>query len=389
MKENIIVASERVSENKWNNALRSAGVAGVLFQSTYWAEYLRKIQGDRPIYLFSENGKGNINGLLLAVQSCYGRFPVFNWGRFESPTGITLRKLYKAVLEKGFQKMLPFIYWQNGPVIIQQSPHKKNSFEHERTYRGLIEKILGIAEVRKCYAINFARPSYFMDRQELMSSYGFKKRRMGTILADVGQSVELIWKSIDRQGRRNIRKIENDITFAEVSKLSELKIFYMLHVQSTRRLKIKPYPFSHYKSLWNFFFPLGKIIAFSAFFKNKPIGAYVALMHGNMIHEYAYADSDFARSNRIYVNDALKWYVMKWAHERGFKYLDLSGAFFYRIDAGDKKVQNIYRFKSKFGKVIEFNDYWKLTDQSAFYLRAKCSKILNLFIPESCGCCSY
>jgi hypothetical protein len=387
VKENMIVVSERVSENRWNNALQSAGVHGTLFQSTYWAEYLRQVQGDQPIYLFSEDKRGNINGLLLAVQSCYGRFPVFNWGRFESARGHVIRNMYKTVLEKVFEKMLPFVYWQNGPVILKESL-KNNHNECDKIYRSLIEKVLNISDERKFYAIN-ARPSYFMDYPELMNSYGFEKRRMGTILVDLGNPIESIWRSLERRTRRNITKIKDSIVYDEARSLKDLQMFYILLVQLTKRLKIKPWPFHHYESLWNFFHPLGKIVAFIAFLNEKPIGANVLLMHNSMVHEYMYADSDFARSNKIYVIDALKWHTIVWAHDKGFKYLDLGGAFQYMIEAGDEKFQNILRFKSKFGEVIDFNDYHKLTDKTILRLRLKSAKILNLFLPESSGCFTY
>ena len=370
----MIVESSRVSERSWNDALKDAGNDGTIFQSTFWADYVREVIGDHPIYLFSTDKKGNINGLLLAIQSCYGRYPALN---SRSMRGIMFGKLYETALGPVFDRILPYVLWQNGPVILQKSLLENHSLEE--IYSDLIENILNIAKARNIYAIKFARPSYFTDRAELMSSYGFEKRRMGTILVDVRQSIESLWGSIAKPARRNIRKTEQDVTVAEVTKLVELRDFYDLHVQSTKRLKIKTYPFSHFESLWNFFSPPGKIVAFTAFIKDEPIGASISLMHNEMIHEYAYADSDYARSNRIYVIDALKWHIMKWAHDRNFRYFDLSGIELYRIDAGDEKARNIFRFKSKWsGKVVEFHDY-----KRTFHVKG--TKLLGLFLEEGEG----
>jgi hypothetical protein len=388
-KDNPIVASSHVSENRWNDALQRADVDGTLFQSSYWAEYVRKVHGDQPIYLFSIDKKGDINGQLLAFQSWYGNFPLSNHGKYYiTSLGITKRKLYEIAFKKVFKKIFPFFYWQNGPVVVRNS---LNNYPHEsdKIYCGLIGKILNISEKRGVYAIKLARPSYFMDCTKLMDFYGFKKRKMGTILVDLKPPVELIWKSIHRNVRRNIIKIKDNIIFDEARSLKDLQIFYNLLVQLTKRLEIEAYPFHHYKSLWNFFHPLKKIVSFIAFLKDKPIGASITLLHNNMIHVYMYADSDFARSNKIYINDALMWHIIKWSRERGFKYLDLGGAFLYRINSGDLKARNIYIFKSKFGKTIEFNDYWKETDRSILHLRLKGAKMLNLFIPEGSGCFIY
>lgn len=370
----MIVESSRVNERSWNGALKDAGNDSTIYQSTFWADYAREVIGDHPIYLSSTDKKGNINGLLLAIQSCYCRYPALTE---RSMRGIMFGKLYEIALGPVFDRILPYVLWQNGPVVLQKSLLDNHSLEE--IYSDLIESILNIAEARKVYAIKFARPSYFTDCAELMSSSGFEKRRMGTILVDVEPSIESLWRSIDRSARRNISKIEQDVTVAEVTKLVELRDFYDLYVQSTKRLNTKTYPFSHFESLWNFFSPLGKMVAFTAFIKDKPIGASISLTHNDMIHEYAYADSDYTRSNRIYVIDTLKWHIMKWAHDRNFRYFDLSGIEFYKIDAGDEKACNIFRFKSKWGgEVVEFHDY-----KRTFHVRG--TKLLSLFLTEGEG----
>jgi len=388
MEANLIVESNHVNEKTWNGALQNAGIDGTIFQSTYWAEYARKVHDDHPIYLSSTDKKGNVNGLLLAIQSRYGNYPAFNWGDSLGMRGIIIRKLYETGLKRVFERILPFIQWQNGPVVLQQSLLENHS--PDKTYRDLIEEILSISEARNFYAIRFARPPYFMDRAELMFSYGFEKRRMGTILVDVGQSVESMWGSIDRKNRHGIKKAEQGITFAEVTKLVELRDFYSVYVQMAKREEAKAYPFSHFESLWNFFHPLGKIAAFIAFFRDKAIATNISLMHSSMIHLYAVADSDFARSSKICANDALWWHILKWAHDRGFRYFDLSGNFLHKVDAGDEKACSLYKFKSKWGgKNIEFNDYWKSVDRSAFRARARSAKILNPFLREGEGCHTY
>jgi hypothetical protein len=373
----MIVVSDRVSEKTWNGAMEEADHEGTIFQSTYWADYVRTVYGDHPIYLLSKDRKGGIDGLLLIVQSCYGRYPALNPSN--SVRGKVFEQIYRNAIGPIFGRMLPYVLWQNGPVI----PHRtllQEGRSSEQVYSDLIKEVFRIAEARNYYAVKFARPSYFADPTELLSSLGFEKRKMGTILVDLQQSPKALWERIDRIARRNISKTEPNIEIVEVSKLAELKDFYDLHIQATRRLGIKTYPFSHYASLWEFFYGLGKIVAFTLFLKEKPIGASICLMHQGTIHEYAIADSDYARSNRIYAVDTLKWHIIKWAHDRNMKYFDLSGIDLYKIEAGDEKARNIYRFKSKWGgNVVESHDYWK-----TFQVRR--SRILDLFLGEGEGC---
>jgi len=333
-----------------------------------------KTYGDRPIYVASLGKKGNIQGLLLAIESCYAKHPALT---SIGTRGLLFGKLYKHTISPLFQKMLPFIFWENGPVILSQSPGKKSSFP-KKLYQKLVKKIVEKAQKRDCYEIKFARPPFFDDHDGIFTSLGFQARKMGTILVNLDQPVEVLWKRINKHARRNIKKMEQNVEFVRVSKLGELKEFYDMHVESSQRAKVKIYPFSYFTSLWNHFAPHNKIVGFIARLKNKPIGALICLMHNKTIHEYVVADSDYARSNRIYANDILKWHIIKWAHERGFKYFDLRGVELYKIDAGDEKARNIYRFKSKWGgQLVEFHDYEK-TLQSR-----KLTKLLGHFLSDS------
>lgn len=370
----MIVEMQNVRESVWNSALREVEPKGTLFQSTYWAEYLRRTFGDRPIYLASLDKKGNIQGQLLAIQSCYGKHAALT---LSGKSGLLLSKSYKHIVSPLLHKMAPFIFWENGPIILSKSTMESSSYK--MLYRQMLERIVKKAYKLDCYEIKFARPSFFCDDSEIFSSLGFKKRRMGTILDNINCSTETLWQRIHREGRRTInRAIERGIVVHKAHKFQELKEFYSLNVEASRRAKIKIYPFSFFASLWNYFSPLNKIAIFIARLNDSPIGAALFLMHNEIIHLFAIGDSDYARSNRIYPNDALIWHVMKWASERGFKYFDHSGVELYKIDAGDEKARNIYRFKSKWGgHLVEYHDYEKCLQNK------KIIRILKPFISDS------
>ncbi|MCK4424859.1 GNAT family N-acetyltransferase, partial [Candidatus Bathyarchaeota archaeon] len=132
------------------------------------------------------------------------------------------------------------------------------------------------------------------------------------------------------------------------------------------------------ESLWNHFSLHDKIVAFVARIKDKPVGAILSLMHNEIIHVFAIGDSNYSRINKIYALYTLFWHTIKWAHERGLKYFDISGVELYKIDASDKKARNIYRFKAKWGgQLVEYHDYEKPFQEK------KLVKFLNLFMADS------
>jgi len=371
----MIIELEKVNKENWNTWMMHKGIYGTIFQSTYWAEYLKKTYGDNPIYIASLNKNGEFQGSLLAIMSSYAKHPFLTeLGK----KGQILGKLYKYIASPILRYKLPFIYWENGPMIIPNDSTEQK-IHREDIYKNIIGKIVDIAQEKNCYEIKFARPTFFGDYSDIFSLFGFENRRMGTLLINLDQPTEVLWKRINRKARNSVKSATaQGLEITKVSKLDELKEFYSSNVQARKRAKIKVFPFSYFTLLWNHFSPLDKIVVFIARIKDKPVAAHLYLNHNKIIHLITMGDSDYARSNRMHANDFLMWYAIKWAHERGFRYFDLSGVELYKIDAGYKKAQNIYRYKNKWGgQLVEYNDYKKSLHEK------KLLNFLNLFLSDS------
>jgi lipid II:glycine glycyltransferase (peptidoglycan interpeptide bridge formation enzyme) len=202
---------------------------------------------------------------------------------------------------------------------------------------------------------------------------------MGTLLVNLEHPVEVLWKRVEKDCRRTIRRTnEKGIEIETVSNLDDLKEFHDLNAQMGKRAQQKVYPFSYFASLWNYFSPLDKAVVFLARIKDKPVGTSFFLIHNKTIHIIAMGDSDYARINRIYALYPIFWHAIKWGHERGLKYFDITGVELHKIDAGNKKAQNIYRFKSKWGgQLMEYHDYEKPLQKQ------KLINFLNHFMVDS------
>jgi hypothetical protein len=370
----MILLSDKVDENKWNNTVAGAGVQGTIFQTTYWAEFMKKSYRDRPIYVTALDKKGNIQGLLLALESCYAKHPSLT--QVGKP-GFLFGQLFRKTVAPVFHRILPFIYWENGPITISQLPSEKSRLE-TNVYRGILAGLLEKAQQLHCYEVKFGRSAFFNDEYSLFSSLGFSARRMGTFLVSLDHPIELVWNRLDKHCRRNIRKIEQDIEIRQVRGIDGLRAFYDMHIECSKRLETKTYPFSFFVSLWNHFSQSDKLVIFLAYMKDMPLSAILCLAYNKTAHEYFVADSKYARDNRIYANDVLKWHALKWACQEGFAYFDLSGVELHKIDAGDTKAKNIYQFKSKWGgQLVEFHDYKRT------FCSPKILKILNHFLVDS------
>lgn len=366
------VISNKIRRKEWDSALGEAGANGTIFQSTYWADYLSETFGDRPMYVASFDKRGEIRALLLAFESCFAAHPM---ATLLGKRGQLLGGTYAHVLSPLFHKLVPFTFWENGPIIL---PGTSGETSSRLLYEEVIKETVIYAQKRGCYEIKFARPPFFEDDAVVWSSLGFQRKRMGTVLVGVEDLVEALWKRIDYKARRNIEKNKADLSVIEISKPDQLADFHEMHVQSTRRTGMKHYPLSFFRSLWRFLFPNDRIVGFIAYFRDEPVGGSISLVYNRVVHEYVHCDSDYSRQNRLYPLDCLKWHTIKWAHEHNLEYFDLSGVELHKIDAGDQKAINIYRFKSKWGgKLVEYHDYaLKLRDK-------KLVKFLNRFMVDS------
>ena len=146
----MIVEWKSVNEKTWNGFLGEADIRGTIFQSTFWAEYLRKTFNDNPIYIASLDKKGNIQGLLLAIESCFGKYPSLTLSRTR---GFVFGRLYKHIVSPFFHRILPFVFWEDGPIILSQPSTIKSS--DKTVYQEILRKIVERAQKRGCYIHQF------------------------------------------------------------------------------------------------------------------------------------------------------------------------------------------------------------------------------------------
>jgi len=360
---------DNVSDKIWNNALIEAGETATIFQSLNWAKFLEKTYGDHPIFLASFDKKGDIQGLLLAIESCYSKHPSLTMC---GAKGIVVGNIFKKFVSPIFHKIFPFIYWENGPVI------KKNNNNVNIIYYNILRKVIELAYSKNCYEIKFARPSYFSDQNALYSLLNFNKYRMGTVLTDLSQPLDDLWMGFKKDVRKIIRKtIKKGVYIEKINKKKDLKDFYNMHLGMSMRKKIKVYPYSHFLSLWNHFSSSNNLDVFVAKKNDIILGSLMFLKYNKMMHIYAGGDSNYARLNKIDVNYYLNWYCIEWAKLNGLKYFDHSGVELYKVEKGNKNAIGILNFKTKWGNLITYNDY-----NLGIYKR-NVIKYLNCFIKDT------
>ena len=118
----------KVDEEWWNSLIKSAP-EGTIFQTTYWADYLKKWISAEPLYLVIKNRNREVVGMLLAfkeanlIYHCAGK-----------------RFLFPAIWF--LKKILPVSTFHEGPLILTS----QNQPEILQTLLFALQKVSGISK---------------------------------------------------------------------------------------------------------------------------------------------------------------------------------------------------------------------------------------------------
>ncbi|MCX7747164.1 MAG: peptidoglycan bridge formation glycyltransferase FemA/FemB family protein [Clostridia bacterium] len=197
-------------------------------------------------------------------------------------------------------------------------------------------------------------------KNELLKQ-GFREEAWATFILDVQKNDEELFASFKKSARNKIKQTIKNIpgyvfNSIDSNDFEHIRKFYNVMNENRRRNNLKEYdinkvyrPMKCYKA-----FKIeadGKILAVQGIFLfNKVIaGAGIGL-------------SDYACENKINAGDIIKWEVIKWARDNGYKYYDFSGV---NPNPDTEKEAGIRAFKEKWGG--EYVEYKVLVKEAHIY----------------------
>ena len=123
--------------------------------------------------------------------------------------------------------------------------------------------------------------------------------------------------SIQQRIRRATR---NNVIVRKALKLTDMKIFYSLHIQVTKRHGVAPRPYRFFKNLWEISYPNGLVDLFFAQLNNRIIGGLILLkFRDTAYYEYVGTDYRFLKYN---TNHIILWKAIEDCCKTGLKYFD-------------------------------------------------------------------
>lgn len=291
--------------------------------SPYWADYLRALRSSTPFFVFG-------NGIhILAFKEALGGHQL--------ETRLLTRMLIPLV--KSFMGYFDFgsigISHPVSPAVVVQALVDLEKFS------------------RRNGCMLFAGKFFSFDRQfsqhvrDGLHQREFDVTDSYTFLIDLSPSVDELWKQFHRSIRKNIRKCEKDgIYIKEVKDEKDYWLFYDLISESRKNMGLRMFSRRNWQLNRDFIWKNGISSFFISFIENTPLACLGAIDSDNCVQEILSGTSDFAKNNSYFTGELIKWEIMKKAKKRHIHYYDLAG-----VDphSDDPKIENIYRFKKKFG----------------------------------------
>ncbi|MEM2779993.1 MAG: GNAT family N-acetyltransferase [Candidatus Bathyarchaeia archaeon] len=162
------------------------------------------------------------------------------------------------------------------------------------------------------------------------------------------ESLDILWGKLEKRARNAVRKAsKSGLKLTMAQSLSDLKDYYLLHIQTYERTGAKPHPSEYFETIWKMLFPQNMAQIFFAEYNGKRIAAVFILMYkGAAIYNSGASATEYLKYEP---NAFLQWEVIKFLVQNKFKVYDLGGA---DPLSKDPKMQSLNMFKRQWGGVL-------------------------------------
>jgi len=313
----ITVEADSEPDKDWNERLLKSPLGTI--HHTHEFALAKKFRGFEPHFLKFIDKNGTIVGQILLL----------------SKSRFTNRKYVGKILEKtpGMKKL--FFEWTYGPVI----------FENDYCLE-ISRKLAQFLISKKIRVRGTEHP--LSERSFNSFSAPFKIKEWCTFVLDLKKGKEKLWEKMDKHSvRKNIeRSKKKGVYIKEMSKSDYLQ-YRMMSIEVG---KDSPLTKREIEKQWDLFTHAG-YGGFFAYENEIPVGGISISFFNGYVNEFNIVRTQRDITEKLYSQDLLKWKIIEWANENGFRYFDLSGA---NPKPTNQKEIGILRYKKKWGGDLKF-----------------------------------
>jgi hypothetical protein len=170
-------------------------------------------------------------------------------------------------------------------------------------------------------------------------SAGFSFESHLNFLNDLSSGELVMWQTVHRHRRRNIRKARHHLTVTRADG-SALSSAYSILRHNYRRYRMPLLPINVFRRLYNSLSLKDEFLIFVVKKGEKTIGTLFALgLNRSLYCWYACSLQD---SYKYYPNDLIHWEVMRWGTQNGYSQFDFGGAGSPQVPYGVRDFKRQY-----------------------------------------------
>ena len=307
---------------EWWNGLVHSNPQGTIYQTTQWAEVMRRYYGGRPSFLVAREN-GAVTGLLVLFRM--GRFPDRDASR-----------PWRDLIKKPINRLLPVFRWNGGPLVFEPAGRMD-------VIPVLLEEVNRLARRQRVFSLEHGALPIVAGGSSLPAlPSGFEQTEWGTFLIDLTQPSDVCWgrlKSVARSSVRRAMKQGVQVTDAThaVGPLAQCELSH-----STAN-RLSAWPEAFWSTLHEVLGPQGYRVL-GADYRGRSIAFIPFLVFGATMHLLKPVQDPQCKADKIPAGDLLMWEAIQLGQRLGLARFDLSGV---SPAPATEAERGIWSFKSK------------------------------------------
>jgi len=193
-------------------------------------------------------------------------------------------------------------------------------------------------------------------------------------IVNLEEGVEKLWKSINHNKRRNIKKAEKEkVEIIQSHSHEDLETFLSIYEATVKRKKLPKYPRSWFDAVWKVYNPeLTKV--FLANWKGKSVSGVHIVIHGKTV--YALSAGSLPEGWKVRPNDIIHWKVMQWACQNGYSKYDM-GYVPEPLPTKESSDWGIWRWKREWNGILQRTQTFDKTFLPRYKLILQAKKLVE------------
>ena len=318
---------EQVDAPWWNGLVRSSD-QGTVYQTTHWADYVRRYYRARPSYLVAREN-GVVRGLLL----------LFNMGKFPDRDE---RRPWQDHLKRPLNAVARVFRWYSGPVVFDESRRRA-------VLARLLEEVDALAERDGIWALDSGSlPMRFGEgARSVAAEAGFSLSDWATFVIDLTVSKETLWERLKASSARaSVTRAMKLGLRAQDATQASFDAYARCEYEHGRAHGIAPWPRIGREALRDALAPAGAYRLFVAEHAGRMVAYTPVMLFHRTMHLVKPVQDPRCAAENIPAGDFLLWQAILFGHAQGLVAFDLAGV---SPDPRTPAEHGIRFFKSKWG----------------------------------------